>query len=63
MNRRVDLLGGLVLASKDVKAGEEIAIDYHELHKADDEEFDNFLKHMCSDEKEECNTTKYHLVY
>jgi SET domain len=49
INRREDLLGSLVMTSRDVKAGEEIAMDYHYLRNNYNEEFDVFLKHVCSD--------------
>jgi SET domain-containing protein len=47
MNRRAELLGVLAIASRDIMAGEEIAIDYHLLRNAYDE-LDSFLKHVCS---------------
>lgn len=47
VNRRAELLGILVVALRDIMAGEEIAMDYHLLRNEYDE-LDGFLKQVCS---------------
>jgi len=50
MNRRADLLGVLAITVRDVKAGEELTIDYRCFREDEnDEDFNEFLRSMCSD--------------
>lgn len=52
INRRGELLGVLAITSRDVKAGEELMMDYRCFRDdPNDPEFNEFLLKMCSDEK------------
>lgn len=50
VNRRADLLGVLTITSRDVKAGEELTMDYSCFREEPDEEFKEFLREMCEEE-------------
>lgn len=50
VNRRADLFGVLTMTSRDVKAGEELAMDYSCFRENPDEEFKEFLREICEEE-------------
>lgn len=49
VSRRADLLGALVMTSRDVKAGEELAMDYNSFREDPDYEFKELLRQMCDE--------------